>query len=370
MELFDLDHLSLTAWEQKRQGFNDSSAATDATDNNRMRYPSTPQDFRSFDSLKELWYDGNMLMPEERSGLYNNCTKVILEMAESYIFSRCIYFNLEMTEKYQNNTDRYIKYYTNTVRQIDIYLQEDQLMHTKQGFPLVPAPSYLPNMYELGHSDVRQIDDRASTKIRRVENEMLVIMQDHQEREQQEVSHNSFHSSFSRIRSEELNDMGYCLSRISPITFDDDAFQMPNNKARDRAPTSTPRKRKNDASDRPTTQTPQHNGNNKSLNANTGSNEPTSRFVPSQPNNNSSSSQGTNSLNTTMVYYEKSNGECQGKCASIQTSPKNTYPQELLTPPRQQIKRLYRLMEPKPHLLHPPRKPTSTGETQISSPKD
>ena len=30
------------------------------------------------------------------------------------------------------------------------------------------------------------------------------------------------------------------------------------------------------------------------------------------------------------------------------------YPQELLTPPRQQIKRLYRLMEPKPHLLHPP----------------
>ena len=115
-----------------------------------------------------------MLMPEERSGQYNNHTKVILEMAESYnIFSRCIYFNPEMTEKYQNNTDRYIKYYTNIVRQIDIYLQEDQLMCTKQGFSLVPAPLYLPNMYELGHSDVRQIDDRASTEIRRVEIEML-----------------------------------------------------------------------------------------------------------------------------------------------------------------------------------------------------
>ena len=81
-----------------------------------------------------------MLMPEERSGLYNDHTKVILEMAESYnVFSRCIYFNLEMTEKYQDNTDRYIKYYTNIVRQIDIYLQEDQLMSTKQGFPLVPS---------------------------------------------------------------------------------------------------------------------------------------------------------------------------------------------------------------------------------------
>ena len=87
--------------------------------------------------------------------------------------------------------------YTNIVRQVDIYLQEDQLMCTQQGFPLVPAPSYLPNMYELGHSDVRQIDDRTSTKIRRVEDEMLVIMQEHQEREQQDVSHNSLHSSFS-----------------------------------------------------------------------------------------------------------------------------------------------------------------------------
>ena len=71
-----------------------------------------------------------------------------------------------MTEKYQNNTDRYTKYYTNIIRQIDIYLQEDQLKHTKQGLPLVPAPSYLPNMYELGHSDVRQIDNRASTEVK------------------------------------------------------------------------------------------------------------------------------------------------------------------------------------------------------------
>ena len=183
-------------------------------------------------------------MSKERSGLYNDHIKVILEMAESYnVFSRCIYFNLEMTEKYQNNTDRYIKYYTKIIRQIDIYLQEYQLMCTKQGFPLVPAPSYLPNMYELGHSDLRQIDGRASTEVRRVENEMMVIMQEHQEREQHDASHNSFCSSFSRIRSKELNDMGCGVSRISPITFDDDAFQMLSNRAKDRAPTLTPRKK-------------------------------------------------------------------------------------------------------------------------------
>ena len=285
-----------------------------------------------FDSLKELWYDGNILTSEERSGLYNDHIKVILEMAESYnVFSRCIYFNLEMTEKYQNNTNRYIKYYTNIIRQIDIYLQEDQLKHTKQGFPLVPAPSYLPNMYELGHSDVRQIDSRASTKVRRVENEMMVIMQEHQEREQHDVSHNSFHSSFSRIRSEELNDMGYGLSRISPITFDDDAFQMPSNRAKDRAPTSTPRKKRNEANtgSTPTTQTPHQDGNAKSYNADlsvagNSSNEPSGRFVPPQPNNTGSSSQEMDNSNTTTVYYEKSNGECQNKSTSIQTSPKNT----------------------------------------------
>ena len=85
-----------------------------------------------------------------------------------------------------------------------------------------------------------------STKVRRVENEMMVIMKEHQEKEQQNVSHNSFHGSFYRIRSEELNDMGYGLSRISPITFDDDAFQMPSNRAKDRALTLTPRKKGNE----------------------------------------------------------------------------------------------------------------------------
>ena len=128
LELFNLGQLSqmITTLEQKRQGFNNSSVPADDVCNNRMRYPSTPQDFRSFDSLKELQYDGNILTSEERSGLYNDQIKVILEMAKSYnIFFRCIYFNPEMTEKYQNNTDRYTKYYTDIIRQIDIYLQED-----------------------------------------------------------------------------------------------------------------------------------------------------------------------------------------------------------------------------------------------------
>ena len=125
MEPFNLNHLShmITALEQKRQGCNDSSVPADDVYNKRMWYPSTPQDFRSFDSLKKLKYNGNILTSEERSGLYNDRIKVILEMAESHnVLSRCIYFNPEMTEKYQSNTDRYTKYYTDIIRKIDIYL--------------------------------------------------------------------------------------------------------------------------------------------------------------------------------------------------------------------------------------------------------
>ena len=227
--------------EQRKQGFNDSfvSDNTNAPNNNRLQCPSTPKEFKSFDSLKELQYDGNMLTFEERSGLYQDHTKVILEKAGAYnVFSRCIYFNPEMSEKYQSNIDRYIGYYTNIIQHIDVFLQEDQLMHTRLGFPLVPVLTYLPNMYELEHNNIRKIDDTASAEVRRVENEMMVIMEEHQEKVQ---------SSFSRIRSEELNDMGYGLSKISPIIFDGNAFQTASNRMQDNALMLTPRKRRNES---------------------------------------------------------------------------------------------------------------------------
>ena len=89
-------------------------------------------------------------------------------------------------------------------------------------------------------------NDMASADVRRVENEMMVIMEEHQEKEQQNISHNSFHSSFSRIRSEELNDMEYGLSKISPIALDGGAFQTPSNRVQDNTLTLTPRKRRNE----------------------------------------------------------------------------------------------------------------------------
>ena len=71
-------------------------------------------------------------------------------------------------------------------------------------------------MHELECSDVRNIKNTAFAEVRHVESEMLVIMDELQEnQDQHDISNISFHSSFSRIRSDELNNMGYGLSRIS-----------------------------------------------------------------------------------------------------------------------------------------------------------
>ena len=153
--LAQLRHM-ITTMEQSRQGFNESCVAglvaghTDAPNNDRLQYPSTPKEFETFDSLKQLQYDGNMVTHKERSGLFWDHTKLIVEMADAYnVFSRCMYFNPEMSDKCQSNIEWYTRYYSDLIKHIDIFLQEDQFMCTKLGFPLVPVPSYLPNMHEL-----------------------------------------------------------------------------------------------------------------------------------------------------------------------------------------------------------------------------
>ena len=87
MKPFNLAQLSqmITTLEHRRQGFNDPSVSDNANapGNDRLQYPSTPKEFKSFDSLKKLQYDGNMLTPKERSELYKDHMKVILEMAEA-----------------------------------------------------------------------------------------------------------------------------------------------------------------------------------------------------------------------------------------------------------------------------------------------
>ena len=69
------------------------------------------------------------------------------------------------TQRWQTSTtvsrDKYFNYFTQIMWNIDIFLQEDQLMHTKAGFSLVPVPGYLPNSNDLEQRNADQISQTA-----------------------------------------------------------------------------------------------------------------------------------------------------------------------------------------------------------------
>ena len=72
---------------------------------------------------------------------------------------------------------------------------------------------------------------------------MLIIMEECQDGNPHDLPNATMHTSFSWLHSFELNDIGYGLNRISPITFDEDTFQTPDNRIQGRALMSMPRKK-------------------------------------------------------------------------------------------------------------------------------
>ena len=55
----------------------------------RFQYPTAPKNFNTFDNLRTLRYDGNMLTAETGSQLYWDRARVMAEMADVYnVFSR------------------------------------------------------------------------------------------------------------------------------------------------------------------------------------------------------------------------------------------------------------------------------------------
>ena len=230
---------------QRRLGLDTSSIPTNdipeesptSHSSNRMEYPSTPKQFNLFQEYKNVEHDSNMLTADQRTKVYEDRFKVIAEMAESfYIFSRSIFFNPEMADQYTVSRDKYFTYFTQIVRNINIFLQEDQLMHTKAGFSLVPVPGYLPNSNDLEQRNADQISQTACHEVNTITREMQVIMQGDNKH-----PHTNKSGSFSHLRSFELNDMGFSLSKISPITFDVDNPQTPaDHGIKSRALTSTP----------------------------------------------------------------------------------------------------------------------------------
>ena len=109
-------------------------------------------------------------------------------------------------------------------------------MCTKAGFSLVPVPGYLPNGNDLDQKNADQITQTACDEVNLITREMQVIMQGDNKH-----PHINKSGSFSRLRSFELNDMGFRLNKISPITFNVKNPQTPADRGiKSRALTSTP----------------------------------------------------------------------------------------------------------------------------------
>ena len=95
-------------------------------------------------------------------------------------------------------------------------------MHTKAGFSLVPVPGYLPSSNDLEQTSTDQIIQTVNEEVTLTNKEMQVIMQSDNKH-----PHINKSGSFSRLRSFELNDMGFSLNKISPITFNVENPQTP-----------------------------------------------------------------------------------------------------------------------------------------------
>ena len=112
-------------------------------------------------------------------------------------------------------------------------------MCRKAGLSSVPVPGYLSNSNDLEQKNADQIIQTASDEVKLINKEMQVIMQGDNKH-----PHINKSGSFSQLRSFELNDMGFSLNKISPITFDVENPQTPaDHGIKSRAPTSTPRER-------------------------------------------------------------------------------------------------------------------------------
>ena len=79
-------------WNERRQDFDISSIADieenvqqedQPQESQRMQYPSTHKEFQTFDRLKSLRHNGNMLTSDARSEIYWDRAKVIVEMPDA-----------------------------------------------------------------------------------------------------------------------------------------------------------------------------------------------------------------------------------------------------------------------------------------------
>ena len=191
-----------------------------------------PRSLRPFHELIDMVYDGEVFSMKQHTNLYFHLVQVINDLVES--------FQMYATHRKNKQAEQAL-YYEKIIKNIDIVLQTDQVACIHEDLPHVSLPRYILTLNELENDNIRVISQSSCGDADVTEKEMQII---HREFLNKRDSRNNCPDSHSRLRNiDDLMDMGFKLTRFSPIpTVGDTVPQTPVGSGTiTPVPTSTPR---------------------------------------------------------------------------------------------------------------------------------
>ena len=173
---------------------------------------------------------------------YFHHVEVINDLVELFqMYSTHIYYHPESAAEYRSKQTEQALHYEKIIRNNDIVLQMDQVACIHKGLPQVASPRYTPTQDELENDNIRFILQSPHGDADVADKEMQII---HKEFMNERDSRNNCPDSHFRLWNiDDLTDMGFNLTRFSPIlTIGDTVPQTPvGSGTTTPVPTSTPR---------------------------------------------------------------------------------------------------------------------------------
>ena len=122
-------------------------------DDNRRHVPqevptlqksAQPRQLRPFHELKDMVHDSQVFSMEYCTNLYFYRIEVINNLVESFqMYSTHILNNPLSAPEYRTKQSEQASYYEKIIKNINVFLQMDQVYHICEGLPQVPPPRYV-----------------------------------------------------------------------------------------------------------------------------------------------------------------------------------------------------------------------------------
>ena len=142
------------------------------------------------------------------------------------MYSAWILNKPELASKYKVKQAEQASYYERIIRNIDVFLQMDQVCHIHEGLPQVPSPRYVPSRDELKNDNIRHILQSAHGDMDLADKETQIIHLEFVNENDYRINHLNLLSRLWNI--DDLTDMGFNITECSLIpTIGDPVPQTP-----------------------------------------------------------------------------------------------------------------------------------------------